>query len=1099
MRRNVIISFRIMVAALAGVAVVSASVPGRAGEVVPLPVAMILLDTSGSMEYTVDPYDSSTAYPKCNDTKQSGVVYKKSRWAVAAEVITGTYNDYWCQYDMRTTPSTREDYGYSIPHSVMRGTLKDGSEQQPDGLLDLYRDTVKFGLMAFDPTKSTSTTASGAFSYGPNKRSGYSYVNYGARNETATWGRLVSPPLSDDIAGVRSTNDIIQQQVLASMPYQGTPISPLLDDAYYFFNNDNRVKPYEPASGVGDPYWDCRKKVVILITDGQPTVGEGEEGYTTSNAVAASLLAKGIQVYVIGFQMESGTTTILDKIAKAGGTLEAYRANNQAELTAALGDILLKIRGNQPSEVRTTITNRTETSADKQYQFNASYQGAPWSPLDLVGNLDQFIFRCDAECRPDNWDGGAAVCEVISLSDNLNNRVGDRNIFTQVAGFLEDFDVNNTLLSATVLGIPLSGELPRLDPFILPTGQKIFSGLVLGDASSPAVRMEYRNQLIRLVRGDVGSRREGIAMGAILHFEPILQQNLNTLNVSIPSFSLYRSKPAVLNRPTVLFAGTHDGQIHAFRVDRTKGLPESEWGRELWSFIPKHLLSQLNLLGKGAPFLMDGRPTVAEVLLSREDSIPDPEEEAELWRSVLLTGSGGGGRGVVALDVTDPVNPKLLWEMSNLERCIGSAAWTGAGCWASTDYTNMGYTTGASALGQVFMMRNASYIQRAVAIIPGGSAVAGSASSGKSLYVVDVATGDLIQEFCNECGNVVSDGKPAPVGGGAATVGLDCALVGNVSAYDSFTGGLITRAFVGDACGQLWRLDLSSPNPEDWTLSFFYDAWQPTINGYSKTNLPKRPIQWAAALASSPLAGRLVVLTATGEPGGGTRVAGSRDRVFSLQEYWNGESFEARVNWQLQLAVNELVMSMPLVFDQIAYFTSVVGSGSFCDTGYGRIWGVDYDGIGGTDTTVSDVIARLDVDGDPYTNDTMTYIEYPTSQALGLQLIQRPSCFEEPSDYEQDTSYLSGTEGATPPPMGSWDTTDKYGTSPSNTTAGYSFTGASGGGLELLVQTGDTGTSSPDMAVPEGAGASTTGNKAIQKLQSPGQTVFSMSWALLFD
>ncbi len=654
------------------------------------------------------------------------------------------------------------------------------------------------------------------------------------------------------------------------------------------------------------------------------------------------------------------------------------------------------------------------------------------------------------------------------------------------------------MLSAAALGIPTTGELPRLDPFTLPTGQKIYSGLVLGDASSPSVRMEYRNQLIRLVRGDTGSRREGIRMGAILHFEPTLQQNLKILRVPIPSFELYRRKPEIVDRPTVLFAGTHDAQIHAFRVDRTKGLPESEWGKELWSFIPKHLLGQLNQLGKGAPFLMDGTPTVGEVLLNREDAFPDAVEESELWRSVLVTGYGGGGRGYVALDVTDPTDPKLLWEVSNTEKCTGPASWSAPGCWSSTAFQNLGYTSGAPAVGSVFVFRNNKYAQRGVALLSGGGAVAGQTESGKSVYVVDIATGDLLAEFCNSCGNVVWDQKQTPTGGGTIKAGLDCAVMGHFAAYDSFIGGLITRAFVGDSCGQLWRLDLSSPNPQDWRMVFFHDAWQPTIAGLSKANHPKRPIQWAPALASSATAGQLNILVATGEPGGGTRQPNNRDRLFSLREFWTGARYEARVNYQLQLSANEMTTSSPMVFDMVAYFTTVVGTGSFCDTGYGRIWGIDYDGIGGTDTTVTDVIPMMDVDSNPLTNDIMPYVEYATSKALGMQIVQRPTCFETPDDYEP-TSFIDGKEGATPPPMGTWEEESKNGTSPSGTTQGYSFSGSKAGSMELVVQTGETGSTTPNMAVPDGAGASTTGNKAAQKLATPGQTVFSMSWGLLFD
>jgi hypothetical protein len=35
------------------------------------------------------------------------------------------------------------------------------------------------------------------------------------------------------------------------------------------------------------------------------------------------------------------------------------------------------------------------------------------------------------------------------------------------------------------------------------------------------------------------------------------------------------------------------------------------------------------------------------------------------WRTLLVGGLGAGGRGYYALDVTDPENPKALWEFTN--------------------------------------------------------------------------------------------------------------------------------------------------------------------------------------------------------------------------------------------------------------------------------------------------------------------------------------------------------------------------------------------------------------------------------------------------
>ncbi len=34
-----------------------------------------------------------------------------------------------------------------------------------------------------------------------------------------------------------------------------------------------------------------------------------------------------------------------------------------------------------------------------------------------------------------------------------------------------------------------------------------------------------------------------------------------------------------------------------------------------------------------------------------------------VWKTVLVAGLNGGGRGYYALDVTDPDNPAALWEL----------------------------------------------------------------------------------------------------------------------------------------------------------------------------------------------------------------------------------------------------------------------------------------------------------------------------------------------------------------------------------------------------------------------------------------------------
>ena len=1128
--------------------------PARAKQNSPKPVVMLLLDTSGSMEYSIEELMVEGVMPVCHDEKQEGFDYVKSRWVVAAEVLTGTFNDYWCSYDQRSDDPSREDYKYSwnedlgkvmIPHVVANGTPVEGVYQRPDGLLDVYRDSIKFGLMAFDPRVSIAADQEGGFSYGPNKVwSGY-HVNLGARNEEAPWGAFVAPPKSEDLDEVRTANESAQQQILAATPYMGTPISPLLDDALYFFKNDLRIREYDEVTGDGDPYHGCRSKNIILITDGQPTQGENAFGYAYSHIAASKLLTEGVKTYVVGFQLPVGNFAVLNKIAHDGGTEAAYIASNQSELISSLGEILVEIQGNEPSRTATVITNRTLNSEDKQYQFNASFSGSAASPLDQVGHLDQLVFRCDSSCSPDESleDDAltdAAVCEYFSISDALNKRTEDRYIYTQTDGQLAPFDADNAQVSADVLDIPTTGDLAQIDPVLLPSGQMVFSGIELGDASNATVRAQYREQLISLIRGDLGSRRATIRMGAIVNGKPVVQTNINSIMPPVPSFVAYRNKPEVGHRPTVLFVQTHDGQLHAFHVSREEAvvmgygtdLPEEDFGKELWAFIPKHILPKLQQLASGTSYLLDGTPVVQEVRLFKESPTLDIETEVERWRSVLVAGYRSGGRGYYALDITDPENPEFMWEIAAGEYCrnIDGSSPT---CTSNTDFTRMGYSYSQPVVGSIYWSNDGAAEERAVAIFGGGQKVPGlgfdncadlcpasklavmhippgnpenahvicipppalkahlkmgyalcsgslDIGSGKSVYVVNLETGELIREFCNDCGNVSDLATSVPDNNSP----IDCAMTGAVVAYDASIGGIITRVFIGDSCGQLWRLDMTNPNPDNWVLEMFHDAYDVSLK-----DAGRRPIGMEPTIAIGHTGNQVMLVYGTGNPDE-LLAPDQTDYIYSVSEFWNGNGFEAQVNWRLPLASGESPTSSPLVFDRVAYFTTQSTDDGYCSTGTGRLWGVDY--IGNVvEPGIDDVIPAFEVDNndDGIVDETVAYMSFENSELVGLELVQRPSCFAD-SDFSAGNTAVKRSLGA--PGMGS-----KFpALGPSS---GIQFGGASSPKVELVVQTGQTGTSSPSMEAPEGGGLSKTGNKAVQKVSQPAQSVFSTSWGMVFD
>jgi len=114
------------------------------------------------------------------------------------------------------------------------------------------------------------------------------------------------------------------------------------------------------------------------------------------------------------------------------------------------------------------------------------------------------------------------------------------------------------------------------------------------------------------------------------------------------------------SRPRMLYAAGLDGMVHAFCAE-IAGTYCTEPGRELWAYIPRTQLGQLRF-NNGR---IDGNLKVADL---RGDFDGNGTSE---WRTVMAfqTGSGTASSAaiapsVVALDISNPDDPKVLWDVS---------------------------------------------------------------------------------------------------------------------------------------------------------------------------------------------------------------------------------------------------------------------------------------------------------------------------------------------------------------------------------------------------------------------------------------------------
>src|SRR5699024_1194012 len=100
------------------------------------------------------------------------------------------------------------------------------------------------------------------------------------------------------------------------------------------------------------------------------------------------------------------------------------------------------------------------------------------------------------------------------------------------------------------------------------------------------------------------------------------------------------------NRPSMIYVGANDGMLHGFDVNT---------GKERFAFIPTAVAGKLlDLINPNYShrFYVDGSPVVADAYNGTE------------WRTILVGTLGAGGKGIFALDVTDPEDITLLWELN---------------------------------------------------------------------------------------------------------------------------------------------------------------------------------------------------------------------------------------------------------------------------------------------------------------------------------------------------------------------------------------------------------------------------------------------------
>lgn len=554
--------------------------------------------------------------------------------------------------------------------------------------------------------------------------------------------------------------------------------------------------PYSYESQ-GSDYLDDVAQALFEI-DLRPDFPVGADGNQFKNNVTT---------YLIGFADEQVANDPLVREAAQQGGGEFFTAENTNQLSTAFSSIVSSIF-ETAGTFSSVAANSTRLDSDTRI-YQARFNSANW-----LGELRSFPIRADgticvdpsgASCPngAEVWDAG----ERIPLLD-------ERRIYTlnpsataapRGVEFLWD---NLTLAQQTALS-----SAAHVDYLRGSAAQEQRNG---GD---------FRNRVPGADDAEDGVRLPGErpTLGDIVNSDPTIVglQNFGFSVLPEPAGSTYTGflfGTASTRRP-VVYVGANDGMLHAF--DATSGV-------ELFAYVPNDLIVE----GVGSSPLLELTEPAYQHRYYVDGSARAGDAYVDLgggatWHTLLIGALGLGGRGIFALDVTDPDQfdaSSVLWEFTD------------------EDDPDMGF--GASQPSLV-RLANGDW---GVVVNNGYN----SASQRAVVFILDAVTGAVIRKFDTGVGSSTETNGAAPV-----------------FVADENGDRIADRIFFGDLRGNLWEINIQNSDPDNWNFAYRQGQIpQPLFTACTDdpcTDTNRQPITSRPEVGRGPNGANLLVYFGTGQ------------------------------------------------------------------------------------------------------------------------------------------------------------------------------------------------------------------------------------------
>ena len=622
----------------------------------------------------------------------------------------------------------------------------------------------------------------------------------------------------------------------------GTPLQSVLTNAGEYFSSTSSSGPYGPEvnGSATDPQFSCRQNFTVLTTDGYwnggtvatGTGGDGNNGslITNSPVPVGDVNYKTYQ-YNRSLPYRDGNTNTLADVA-----MKYWKTDLRTDLD-----------NNVPSEYSNIAAENDQVGRDPAFwqhmvTFTISIGLKAVSGLSSVSevtaattwaapgdndvdNIDDllhaavngrgtFVSASSPQAFADGLESALSKINERTASFSNVGATSSTELNTGAAIFSASYvsgrwtgllRAENALTGAEAWKTSNAGSIPSYASRNIYTRGGTLTGGVGAGGTGGGVTFPTTQQVGALVRtggpanyevtgadnasyirGD--QTKEGTAPGKLRPRTTLLGDVVN-------------SSPAYVKDTDTVYIGANDGMLHAFNASN---------GQELFAYIPGIInfgnLADLSRRDYEHRWFVDGPIAISSRKLSPTGD-----------KNILVGTLGRGGRGLYALDVTNPGafgSTNVKWERSSTSATLAS--------------DNMGMVLGAPVLAKV---RNGSPTS---AVVLGNGINSGSDKA--ALLVLNMDDGTVIREIPTD--DTINNGLFAPTG---------------IYAAD---GKTLVYAYAGDLQGNVWKFDLTSSSPGSWSAKKIFHA--------EKTAGIPQPITGGIASAVDPRTNKRWILFGTG-------------------------------------------------------------------------------------------------------------------------------------------------------------------------------------------------------------------------------------------